>query len=95
MAFCLKIPNHLYFLLGKDLGVNFIDTELFRNGFGCCAVVAGQHDDLYPVIMKHADRFASGWLDGISDTQQSGDSSVNDDIHNRLAVSSQLFRLVR
>ena len=84
--------DNLALILGKNFRLDVGNAELARDGFGGCAVVAGEHDDSDSRIAQGADRRCGRRLDRVGDCQHASRLAVNRDEDRSRPFRAQILR---
>src|SRR3546814_20382810 len=101
------VPGHRYALarglesldlamlvLGRDVCLDLVDTELAGYGFGGSAAVAGQHPHLDPAIVQRPNGRSACRLDRIGDRDQPSRCAIEGyDNPSLILVTTGLFAL--
>ena len=89
-AGALQLGDDAALVLGQHLGVDLVDAEPPRHGFGGRAAVAGRHDHLQPERAERGDRLRRRRPDRIGDRDDAGEPAVEGDEHDGLALLAAL-----
>src|SRR3546814_18359272 len=98
------VPGHRYALarglesldlamlvLGRDVCLDLVDTELAGYGFGGSAAVAGQHHHLDPALVQRPNGRSACRLDRIGDRDQPSRCAIEGYEHHSLTLGASGF----
>src|SRR5947199_3081699 len=75
-AFFLQPLHDSRFLLGKNFSFELVDSQLPSNVFGSCVAVAREHQQSQPFAFQITNRLWRGWLNWVSNAEQSGNPPI-------------------
>ena len=83
----LKLFHDGVFAFRRDLRGVLSDAQLLGDGFRGIGIVPGQHHHVQTFVAQHAHRFRSAGLNGIGDSEQAREFSVDHDEDDRLPLA--------
>jgi hypothetical protein len=83
------------FLIREDLGDDLLDAELPRDDACGCLVVARHHHDPHAIAFEQRHGIRRTGLDGIGDAHEPGERAIDRDVHDGLAVGTQVLDAAR
>ena len=93
VALFLQTADDGFLLRGQHVGNGLADVQLFADGLGGLAVVAGEHDHVEAHLPEAADGGAAGLAHGVGHGDNAEDAALAGEDERRLALAGEALHL--